>query len=331
MKAYEKVSIIVPVYNTEQYLPACIESILNQTHTNLELFLVDDGSTDNSLEICWSYRDRDDRVIVLTKENGGQGSARNMALDRITGDYVVFVDSDDRIEPTLLSEVGSKLQSDMQIAVFGYTAVRGAETVCVKCCDADMILSNKELMNAYVATDRIRTILWNKMYRATLFTSVRFPHIRANEDTYILHEVLGQCTKCVCIPDCYYIQNVRPNSTEQKAFTEKNLVLLDCARRLIDYYAINYPELMSLVAYREVNEAVALQRRIMLTGVYWKNRKIYRELSCRIQEAYSRIHREIPGAEGITEQAKEAIFHPIRFKVKNWLRGIKRKLLIHSI
>ena len=93
-----KVSIIVPVYNVEKYLPKCIESILNQTYTNLEVILIDDGSTDSSGKICDEYARRDGRIKVIHKENGGNSSARNAGLDCCTGDFLAFVDSDDIIE-----------------------------------------------------------------------------------------------------------------------------------------------------------------------------------------------------------------------------------------
>lgn len=91
----EKVSVIVPVYNDEKYLADCVDSILHQSYQNLELILVDDGSTDNSAQICEDYRERDDRVRVLHKVNGGVGSSRNAGLAMATGDYILFVDNDD--------------------------------------------------------------------------------------------------------------------------------------------------------------------------------------------------------------------------------------------
>ena len=93
----KKISIIVPIYNTEKYLQRCIESLINQTYQNLEIILVNDGSTDNSEKICAKYKKTDNRIKVFSKVNGGQSSARNLALENITGDYIGFVDSDDWI------------------------------------------------------------------------------------------------------------------------------------------------------------------------------------------------------------------------------------------
>ena len=105
----ERISVIVPIYNTEKYLARCIESILCQTYTNLEIILVDDGSTDKSGDICDFYARKDNRVKVVHKENGGAAAARNFALNMVTGQYIGFVDSDDYIEPIMY-------QSMIQIA-----------------------------------------------------------------------------------------------------------------------------------------------------------------------------------------------------------------------
>lgn len=94
----EKITVIVPVYNVENYLEKCLDSLINQTYKNLEIIVINDGSTDNSGEICQEYAQKDNRIVYIEKENGGQSEARNMGLDRMTGSYVTFVDSDDWVE-----------------------------------------------------------------------------------------------------------------------------------------------------------------------------------------------------------------------------------------
>ena len=114
----EKISIIVPVYNVEKYLKTCLDSIINQTYQNLEIILVDDGSTDNSGEICEEYRKTDSRIILIHKENEGLSMARNFGLDIASGDYISFVDSDDFIARNMMEALYNRLletQSDMAI------------------------------------------------------------------------------------------------------------------------------------------------------------------------------------------------------------------------
>ena len=121
----ERISVIVPIYNTEKYLARCIESILCQTYTNLEIILVDDGSTDKSGDICDFYARKDNRVKVVHKENGGAAAARNFALNMVTGQYIGFVDSDDYTDIEMYQKLYEKAkQENADIVVCGYYGVQ---------------------------------------------------------------------------------------------------------------------------------------------------------------------------------------------------------------
>ncbi|WP_150464413.1 glycosyltransferase family 2 protein [Francisella sp. XLW-1] len=123
------ISIIVPVYNTEKYLYRCLDSIINQTYKNLEIIIVNDGSSDNSLEICQQYANRDDRVILIDKENGGLSSARNTGLDVCNGQYISFIDSDDWVSKNYIESLYLNLmESDAEISFLAY--VKCVNSVC---------------------------------------------------------------------------------------------------------------------------------------------------------------------------------------------------------
>lgn len=113
------ISVIVPVYNTEKYLPKCIESIIGQTYKNLEIILVDDGSTDTSGKICDEYAKKDSRIIVLHKKNGGQSSARNAGIEAARGKYLNLIDSDDEVAPSFIEELYNKYKEDVSVVVCG--------------------------------------------------------------------------------------------------------------------------------------------------------------------------------------------------------------------
>ena len=140
----ELISVIVPVYNVEEYLPKCIESIINQTYKNLEIILVDDGSTDNSGRICDEYAKKDDRIIVFHKENGGLSDARNCGIDAATGDWVQFVDSDDYIHQTMVEKMYSSCKRNQtKLAVCGRVDVNaetGEETI-ILCPQKEEVIS----------------------------------------------------------------------------------------------------------------------------------------------------------------------------------------------
>lgn len=126
----KKVSVIIPVYNVEKYIDKCMESVLNQTYSNLEIILVDDGSPDNSGKMCDEYTVKDNRVKVIHKENGGLSSARNMALDIATGEYVAFIDSDDFVETTMIEKVVSKIEeTNADVCMFSYFTYNGETSV----------------------------------------------------------------------------------------------------------------------------------------------------------------------------------------------------------
>lgn len=118
------VSVVVPIYNVEKYLDNCIESIVNQGYTNLEIILVDDGATDSSPIICDEWKKRDERVIVIHKENGGLSSARNAGLEEATGDYIMFIDSDDWVELDIVEKSVERIEKDKSdLVIFGYKKV----------------------------------------------------------------------------------------------------------------------------------------------------------------------------------------------------------------
>ena len=116
----DKISVIIPVYNTELYLRRCLESVINQTYTNLQIIIIDDGSTDNSLKICTEYAQNDNRLIVYSQNNSGVSAARNKGLDMATGDYIAFVDSDDFIENDMFAKLlNTMVNNEADIIVCG--------------------------------------------------------------------------------------------------------------------------------------------------------------------------------------------------------------------
>ncbi len=250
-KVKNQISVIVPVYNTKEYLKECIESILAQKYSALEVILIDDGSTDGSGEICDLYAEKDERVKVLRQENAGQGAARNRALDESKGEYIAFVDSDDRIEPDMFSNMVAAMQEEgCDIAICG---IRSVSTYTGRQADGktvskQTVLEGEAIMEAYV-TGKIFTGMCDKLYKAQLFDKIRFPATRCREDVHILHEVLGGAWGLVFLPQIGYIQNIRAGSTEQKAYDAIKTELTEAAlRRQQAYILQKYPRLYGHVA-----------------------------------------------------------------------------------
>ena len=170
------ISVIVPVYNVEAWLPRCGDSILSQTYENLEILLVDDGSTDDSGLICEEYAKKDTRIRVIHKENGGLSSARNSGLDAASGEYIGFVDSDDWIEPEMYAEMLSlMLKSDAQIVCAGRYDVAGGtgEKTVGLCPKRQEQVSGEELAGRIFLWDHCDSSACDKLYRRELFDGIR--------------------------------------------------------------------------------------------------------------------------------------------------------------
>lgn len=230
MKA-PKISIIVPVYNVEDYLVQCIESIINQDYENLEIFLVDDGSTDRSSIICEEYKQLDKRIIVIHKENGGLSSARNIALDNITGSYVTFVDSDDYVESTYVSSLYKILNdNNAQISVCGEKRFYYNEkkSKCFipspyKKIKGEKILSPVEGLSTYMLQDLFDASAWGKLYSSNLFTYVRYPEGKNYEDIGTTFKLFCNSTKISCISSPLYCYLQRENSILHNKTNTKTL------------------------------------------------------------------------------------------------------------
>ena len=210
-----KLSIITPVYNVEEFLPTCLDSILSQNFEDYELIMINDGSTDTSYEIMLDYAKRYPKIIRnLSVDNGGQGRARNFALDIATGDYVGFVDSDDWITPDLFNELYEAASSqNADIAVCDYYRVEDGQNIYEK-----SRLQNRPLACAGA--------VWNKIFRRSLIGDIRFPEGRWYEDFSFSAKLLMRSEKTVYVEEPLYCYRSGHTSTMRNRNSAKNLDML---------------------------------------------------------------------------------------------------------
>ncbi len=228
------ISIIVPVYKVEEYLNKCIDSILNQAYKNLEVILVDDGSPDRCGEICDEYAQKDDRVRVVHKQNGGLSDARNAGIDAATGEYLMFVDSDDYIHPEMAAKLYEALardEADMALCNFLYVDENGEKT--------DEENDNSPIKDEVLTRDEafckaLRSykkwyyvVAWNKLYKKEIFKTLRFPYGKVHEDEFVIHKVLGACAKISCISDPLYYYVQRTGSIMSAEYSVKRLDIVE--------------------------------------------------------------------------------------------------------
>ena len=200
------VSIIVPVYSVEPYLRKCIDSIIKQTYKNLEIILVDDGSPDSCGDICDEYAARDERIIVIHKQNGGLSDARNAGLDVAKGDYVQFVDSDDWIEKDCCETAIQKASIfHADIVCFGYLesfpSGRDVKHVVESSGERNKLELVKELVSGEGV---IRDYVWNKLFRRNLLDGIRFPKGRCFEDMDVTYKLFHRAYKIYTVNTIFY-------------------------------------------------------------------------------------------------------------------------------
>lgn len=216
------VSVIVPIYNVEQYLERCIKSIQNQTYRNLEIILVDDGSPDNCGEICDRYATEDERIKVVHKVNGGLSDARNAGLDIAKGDYFFLVDSDDWIHKQTIEIMMQMIEkNNCDLAICGYQYAYEGKEYSDKALDLKTILDQYTNVNRYRAQEiyftnpdkRLEyTVAWNKIYRKDLFKNIRYPKGKVHEDEFTTFKLLHEAKKIGIIEEPLYYYFVRNDS-----------------------------------------------------------------------------------------------------------------------
>ena len=237
--AQAKVSIIVPVYNSAPYLPACLDSILNQSHKDLEIILVNDGSSDQSLDICRAYEAADPRVRVLDQDNGGVARARNRGLTRVTGDFVGFVDSDDLLAPdyyeTLLDAL---LAQGADLAEGSYTRMDDQGKKGKVYPVPDRVLEGpKACSQALIQREGSYPSCCNKLYRIDLIQGLTFSPLSYSEDFLFNVQSFLACKKSVGLSYSGYFYRDHPGAATQPAFNRAKLDILEAGRQALTLYS----------------------------------------------------------------------------------------------
>ncbi len=260
-----KVSIIIPIYNAENHLDKCISSASRQTHEDIEIILVNDGSTDSSEKICRSFCDKNSRIRLINCENAGVSAARNKGLDIASGSLITFIDSDDYVESDYVEYLVNLItQSNSDIA-----CCQHEENVTPS--DSFLIKGTTECLKAYLATNTIFPAVWGKIYRKELFDGIRFPEGKRFEDNYILFRLLDRCNSVMVgnLRKYYYISN--NESFVNQVFSESQMQIVDVMMVQRDFIEKKYP---SLTLYANALVVYAANRCLLKmadSGVYDKN------------------------------------------------------------
>ena len=253
------VSVIVPIYNVEKYLRTCVDSILTQSYSALEIILVDDGSTDSCPQICDQYAQQDPRIRVIHQKNAGLSAARNAGIDICRGEYLTFIDSDDFIHERLVELLlNACLSNDADIAVGDLERVP-EDSSCDRChaslpSPAVRCITGRDAnFMIYDMSSWVRIITaWGKLFHRSLFEQVRFPVVRLHEDEALLYKLL-YCAKRIALYDCpLYFYRSNPNSLMGQSFSEKRLLIFPILEERAAFYKDhNENELFKQTVLRE--------------------------------------------------------------------------------
>lgn len=224
------VSIVVPVYKVEKYIRECIDSILKQTYQNYELILVDDGSPDRCGEICEDYKQRDEKIQVIHKQNGGLSDARNAGTRIAKGDYITYIDSDDYISEDYLEKlVSAAVKYDADFVQGSYTRESFQPNT------GEYVFDPEQAFRKLLTWDTVTVYAWAKLYRRKLFDEIEYPIGRLNEDCCTTYKLVLKSNKVVCIDDEIYYYRITPNSILTSKFNVKRFELWKVPEEITAY------------------------------------------------------------------------------------------------
>lgn len=254
----ELISIIVPIYNVQNYLCRCIESIQRQTYHNLEIILVDDGSTDESGAICEEAKQKDNRIIVIHQKNQGVSEARNRGIEEANGKYIGFIDGDDYIDEDMFENLYQGIiQSSADLAVCGFY-IESEERREIRSCGFAEVLNRDEAFKA-LFSGQLADSNCNKLFKKELFRNIKYKKIFQGEDLEILYRILGNIDKVVCISAVSYHVVYRKGSASNSIFNDKRMDIIYVLEDMVSYIQTEYPVVLK--------EAYAYQLREMLNMI----------------------------------------------------------------
>ena len=242
---HDLISVIIPVYNVEEYLCRCVDSVLDQTYRNTEILLVDDGSPDNCPAICDEYARQDARVRVLHQENKGLSGARNAGIDVAKGQWLAFVDSDDYLAPDFLErllEACERTGSDLSVCRWEY--VRGEKIPEHGTGETRVYTGREMLANLYLPDGAYFVVAWNKLYRRELFEGIRYPLGKIHEDEATTYRIYDKMRKAAYVDRSLYGYFVTPVSIT-RGFNPRRMDWVTAVAERIDFFEEKgYRELM---------------------------------------------------------------------------------------
>lgn len=244
------ISVIVPVFNVESFLNQCISSIVCQEYKNLEIILVDDGSTDKSRQICDKWAEKDKRIKVIHTTNGGGGKARNIALDMARGEFIGFVDSDDYIASGFYKHLMELITNEIDIVECSYLETDEDNIQFVNPDNCSVLkYTTEEAMKENIEDHFFRQLIWNKLYRRSVIGNIKFPEDKKIDDEYWTYQVIGNAKALIKSNAKLYAYRQQKNSVMHSLKPDNRLQALEAKTKRHNYICQHFPELIDRSLY----------------------------------------------------------------------------------
>lgn len=252
------VSVIIPVYNVQEYLKRCLNSVINQSYSNIEIIIVNDGSTDNSNEICKNFESKDKRIKLINKENEGLSLARKTGFNNAKGEYILFIDSDDFINEEYLENMMKQIKDcDVILAnvIYSYDDYKRE---LVSNLDEKNSYSSKAIIKKMILNKEIKDFTWGNLYKKELIKEEYFTASRVFEDIEFTHRVILNSNKIGYSKKSIYNYVQRQNSLLASGFNESKLHLFKATEFMINNINKKYPDLRCELEYRYITSLLMI-------------------------------------------------------------------------
>lgn len=293
METTPLISIVVPVYNVEKYLKKCILSLCNQTYENIEILLIDDGSTDNSAIICDEAEKNDDRIKVLHKTNQGLSSARNEGIKLASGNFIAFVDSDDYIENDMMELLYKNIMMyDAEISACGYIMLYNDRNVVISNNNKVVVYKKIEALEKMFLKNDIGMIFCNKLFKKDLFENIEFPLYKNFEDINTMYKIINKADKIVYDPSpkYYYLQrndSINGRNFKNKKFNNKIYDLYDATCEVYEFIKKYYSEILYNASVGCINNLLRVNNQLIIYNI--KDEKVIKKTRNIIEKNYKKI------------------------------------------
>lgn len=239
-------SVIIPVYNSERFLCKCLDSVVNQTYQNLDIILIDDGSTDGSSEICMKYAEIHSNITYIQSLNGGPSKSRNTGLKVSSGDYITFVDSDDYLELDIYQIVMDSFKDDIDIVSFGVRTINAKSKISYEDYEIDTIYESEDIVKRIIV--KLKTAVWNKVFRRKTINNIFFPdEYTHNEDLIFLCKCISDNIRFKTIQTIGYNYVKHNSSVTTRPFSSKSLDEIKAKDLAFDIISHKFPNLSNMI------------------------------------------------------------------------------------